>query len=147
MERMKEKFVLWFRRFFMKDFRILIPQIYGLILLFGFVLTLLYAAFPSLTICSNLFGDNFCTPAGIYLGLMASLPGYVIAGNLLTSFNTLPAGVSFFVVILSSALVYFVIGALIDRLRKSSISKPAVLIIISILILLILLTFLLVRLM
>jgi len=131
----------------MKDFRILIPQIYGLILLFGFVLTLLYAAFPSLTICSNLFGDNFCTPAGIYLGLMASLPGYVIAGNLLTSFNTLPAGVSFFVVILSSALVYFVIGALIDRLRKSSISKPAVLIIISILILLILLTFLLVRLM
>ena len=131
----------------MKDFRILIPQIYGLILLFGFVLTLLYAAFPSLTICSNLFGDNFCTPAGIYLGLMASLPGYVIAGNLLTSFNTLPAGVSFFVVILSSALVYFVIGALIDRLRKSSISKPAVLKIISILILLILLTFLLVRLM
>ena len=135
------------RNFFKKDFKFLLPQLYILILIFGLILTLLYAVFPSLAICSSLFGDNFCTPAGIFIGLTASLPGYLIAGNLLSFFNSLPTGVSFLIVLLTSVLVYYFIGKLIDRARKKSISKTVAIIIASIIILLILLSFLLVKIM
>lgn len=147
MESMKEKLVLWFRRFFKKDFKLLLPQIYALVLLFGFILTLLYAAFPSLSICSSFFGEEFCTPAGIYIGLMASLPGYVVAGNLLSSFNELPSGLSFMAVIVTSALFYYLLGMLIDKARKKTTSKPVIVIISLFLLLLTFLVLLLVQLM
>lgn len=144
---MKEKLALRLRSFFRKDSKILLPKIYLVILAFGFILTLLYAAFPGLTICSSFFGEEFCTPAGIYLGLMASLPGYVIAGNLLSSFNELPAVISFITVILTSGLFYFLLGLLIDKVRFKKFSKLAILIISALVILLIILIILLVRLM
>lgn len=150
MESMKErleKLVLWLRRFFKKDFRILFPRIYFSVIIFGFILTLLYAAIPSLIICSSFFGEEFCTPAGIYLGLMASLPGYVVAGNLLSSFNELPSVLSFLAVIATSGIFYYFLGVLIDKARKKKFTKTGLIIISTFVALLIFLILLLVRLM
>lgn len=142
-----EKIATWLKIFVRKDKRILFIQIYIIILLIAFILTLLYAAFPSFIVCSNFFGEEFCTPAGIYIGLMASLPGYVVAGNLLSSFNELPSVLSFLAVIVTSLLFYYLLGILIDKARKKKFTKTGLIIISTFVALLIFLILLLVRLM
>jgi hypothetical protein len=141
------KIVLWLKKFFKKDTRILLLQIYIIVLLVGFILTLLFAAFPSLIVCNNIFGEEFCTPTGLYLGLLASLPGYVIAGNLLASFNQLPTALSFIIVISTSGIFYFLLGFLIDKARKKKFTKELLIILSSFIILIISVILLLVRLM
>ena len=123
------KLITWIKKFVKKDFRVLFIQIYAIILLIAFILTLLFAAFPSLIVCSNFFGEEFCTPTGLYLGLLASLPGYVVAGNILSSFNEIPAGLSFIIVIATSGLFYFLLGLLIDKARFKKFKKSEIIII------------------
>ena len=109
--------------FFKKDFRILLPQLYIIVLIAGFILTLLYAVFPQLVICTQLLGQDYCTPVGIYVGLFASLPGYLIAGNIVPATQSLPSIISFIIVVVVSAIFYFVIGLLIDKYRERKTSK------------------------
>jgi len=123
------KLIVRIKKFFKKDFRILFIQIYLIVLLIAFILALLFAAFPSLIICSSFFGEEFCTPTGLYLGLLASLPGYVVAGNLLSSFNEIPAVLSFIIVIATSGLFYFLLGLLIDKAKNKKFKKSEIIII------------------
>lgn len=123
------KVIKFVKLYFKKDFRILLPQLYALGIIVGFVLTLLYATFPGLSFCSELFGDQFCTPAGIYLGLFISLPGYLIAGNLFSQLPTLSGSSSFLIVIVTSGIFYFLLGLLIDKFRKKTASKTGVFIV------------------
>lgn len=139
----KNKYFKKFRLFFKKDFRILLPKLYIVGLVIGFILTLLYAAFPQLVICNQLFGKEFCTPVGIYLGLFVSLPGYLIAGNVLPATQSLPSLISFIIVVVTSIFFYFIIGLLIDKYRKPTTSRIYLFILTVFVILLILLLLLL----
>lgn len=110
-------------KFFKKDFRLLLPQLYIIGIVLALVLTLLYAVFPQLIFCSQIFGDQICTPVGIYFGLVISLPGYLIAGNLVPATQSLPSLISFLIVIITSVFFYFIIGLLLDKLRKPKTSR------------------------
>ncbi|MCH7641608.1 hypothetical protein IID22_05435 [Patescibacteria group bacterium] len=101
-----------------KEFKKLLPQIYLSGLIFSFVLTLLFTIYPSLTICSGLFGDDFCTPAGLFFGVLLSLPGYLIVGNILPLLPVVPIVVSLILVLVFSGAVYYFIGLFIDKLKK-----------------------------
>lgn len=99
-------------------FKKILPLIYFIFLLLGLVLTFIYAFVHSLVICSSIFGTEFCTPTGIFLILCASLPGYLISGNMLSFISELPWAVSFAVVILASFVFYYLLGLLIDKLKE-----------------------------
>ncbi|OGM22879.1 hypothetical protein A2865_01535 [Candidatus Woesebacteria bacterium RIFCSPHIGHO2_01_FULL_39_17] len=93
--------------------KLLYIYVFGLIL--GIIMLLLYAFFPSLRLCSSIFGQQICTPAGIFLTLALSLPGYLIAGNLLSFIPELPWGISLVIVIVVSAFFYYLAGWLVDQ--------------------------------
>ena len=116
-----------FKKFFKKDFKLLLPQLYVVILVVGVVLLLLFTIFPSLQVCSNIFGDKFCTPAGLFLVMLASIPGYIIVGNLVTALPNvaIPIIFSLLLVVVVSLAIYFGLGYLID-LSKGRIKSKAV---------------------
>lgn len=134
------------KKFFKKDFRVLFPQLYIIGILVGFVLTLLFAVFPQLVMCSQIFGDQLCTPTGIFVGLFVSLPGYLIAGNLFSILPALSVGVSFVIVIITSIAFYYLLGLLLDKIRQKSTSKSSLFIVASFIVLLLFLLFLLAQL-
>lgn len=105
-----------------KRYRWLLPFIYILILFLGLLLSLFYIKFPSLVVCSKLFGQEFCTPAGIYLILIISIPGYFIVGNLLPFLVGVGWLASFILVIFSSCLFYYFLGLAGERFQKASYS-------------------------
>lgn len=111
------------KRFFKKDLKILFPQLYFLGLIVSLVVTLLFAIYPSLTICSSIFGEEFCTPTGLFMGMIISIPGYLIVGNVLSFFPAIPLVASLFLVLVVTALLYFLAGLLIDKLLKAKRNK------------------------
>ena len=129
------------KKFFKKDFRILIPQIYLFGLLIGFIFTLLYATFPQLIVCSDLLGYEFCTPIGVFIALIINFPGYIISGNIFTRLANVPWLLSLFAVILISLVFYFLVGLSIDKYRKGTYKQRVVVCVIAIFV--VLLTFLL----
>lgn len=147
METHTKSFITWLRNFFKKDTRVVLIQLYLFVIVFGFVLTLLYAAYPSLLTCSKFFGDEFCTPTGIFVGLLASIPGYVVAGNVLSSFNQLPGWLSLTIVIATSVFFYYLIGLVIDKLRRGKLSLAEKIVIVAFIILVVFVILFLVRLM
>lgn len=109
-----------FKKFFKKDFRLLLPQLYLLGLLTGFIFTLLYATFPKLVICSDFLGYQFCTPTGVFIALIINFPGYIISGNIFRRLPKVPWLLSLFTVILTSLVFYYLVGILIDKYRKGT---------------------------
>lgn len=103
-------------------FKKIVPLIYLITLVIGIVLTFIYTFIHSFVTCSSLFGTDFCTPTGIFVVLFASLPGYIISGNLLSFIKDIPSSVSFAVVILTSIVFYFLLGLLIDKFRSRKMS-------------------------
>ncbi len=108
------------KRFKGVGFRKILPLIYLLLLLLGLVLTIIYAFVHSFVICSSLFGTNFCTPTGIYIALLASIPGYIISGNILYYIGEIPWLISFIVVIITSLVFYYLVGLIIDKYKSKS---------------------------
>src|SRR3972149_2461037 len=102
------------KRPFPKEFKKLLPVLYIICLILGILLTLVYAFVPKFVVCSALFGQQFCTPAGIFLALLVSLPGYLFAGNLLPFIKELPWLASFIVIIVFSGIFYHFIGLFLD---------------------------------
>lgn len=99
-----------------------LPLIYLFLILLGFVLTIVYAFVPSFVACSSMFGRQFCTPIGIFVALIVSLPGYIIAGNVLSFIEDLHWAVSLAVVFVTSALFYYLLGLFIDNLKGKSLN-------------------------
>ena len=106
-----------FTKLFPREFKRLLPVVYIYLLILGLILTLVYAFVPEFVICSGIFGQQFCTPAGIFTALFASLPGYLFAGNFLTFISALPWFISFIVIIVVSGIFYYLIGYIIDAQR------------------------------
>jgi len=106
-------------KFFKKDLRKLIPQLYLIGLFLSFILVLLYATFPSLVICSSFLGREFCTQAGIFTGLILSIPGYLVAGNVLSGIGEFPWFVSLLIVFITSLVFYYLLGLYIDKFKKA----------------------------
>ena len=127
-----------------RNFKKLLPVTYIFFVAFGLVLTgIHYAFFPRLAICSSFFGESFCTPAGIFIAIIASLPGYLIAGNILKFTTELPGYVSFVLVFLTSYGFYYLLGLVIERqkgkpLTLSGITKVTILLVFIFLVLLVL---------
>jgi len=96
--------------------------VYVSVLVIGIILTIAYVFFHDLTVCSSLFGESFCTPLGIFIALTASLPGYIIVGNILKFFPELPWVVSLVIVTVVSGAFYFFLGTFIDRLKTKKIT-------------------------
>jgi len=107
-----------------RDFSILLPSFYILILVFGFFLTILFYVFPSLVACTTYLGKEFCTPTGVYLSFMSSVPGYFILGTLLGDYiNKIPLAISFFFVVGISILVYFFLGLFVQKVKSGELLK------------------------
>ena len=105
-----------------KPFFKIIPSLYFIGLGVGLVFTLIYAFIPNFVTCSSLFGQKICTPTGIFLALIMSLPGYIIAGNLIAFFPEPPWILSLIIVIAVSAAFYYIVGWLIDKIVKRKLS-------------------------
>ena len=109
----------------------------------GIILYLAYAFGPFLVTCSTLSKTDFCTPTGIFIMLAFSFPGYLAVGEIFNNFPRIPWGISFLIVILASAYIYYLVGLLVYKIKvreiKSYIKTPNF--IISILIFLIILFF------
>ena len=107
-----------------RDLSILVPGLYLFILLFGFLLTMLFYAFPSLVTCSEFLGREFCTPTGVYLSFMASVPGYFVVGNIIGDYiSKIPIAISFIFVVGVSILVYFFLGVFLQKVKNGEILK------------------------
>ena len=96
---------------------------------------LLFTLYPSLETCSSLLGDYFCTPTGLFLAMVASIPGYLLVGNIVTYLPTLPVWVSLILVFIVTTIIYFAFGLLIDKLFSEKKSKVTAFIIVSFIIL------------
>lgn len=127
-----------------KELKKLLPNLYIFFVVSGLVLTgIHYSFYPGLTTCSSFFGEEFCTPTGIFVAILVSLPGYVITGNILKFASELPGYVSFVIVFLSSWAFYYLVGIGIDRQRGkpitvSTVSKIVVIVVFMVLVLLVL---------
>jgi hypothetical protein len=104
--------------FFKKDYHILLPQIYFIVLVAGFLLGLLYAFFPFLVTCLTVFGSRVCTSVGVLTSLAVNVPGYLVIGKIFGASSSLPTIVSVILVVFVSALFYFLLGHLIDNFKK-----------------------------
>ena len=101
-----------------KEYKKLLPKLYVFGLVLGLILSLLYTIYPSLVYCTSFFGDDFCTPVGLFLAIMLSLPGYLIVGNILPFLPTIPIVVSVISVLVLAGAIYYFIGLFIDKLKK-----------------------------
>ena len=119
---LKKSKTLLLQHFKNKEIKIIFPFVYLALLVLSFILILLYAAFPKLTTCFDMFGENICTPTGIYFSILLSLPGYIVAGNILNKIPQLPIAISLFFVIVTSILIYFYLGNIIDMLREKKLA-------------------------
>lgn len=107
-----------------RDLSILLPSLYIMLLLLGFLLTVLFYAFPSLVSCSKFLGREFCTPTGVYISFMVSVPGYFVVGNIIGDYiNKIPIAISFFFVVGVSILVYFFLGIFLQKVKNGEIFK------------------------
>ena len=125
-------------RFFSRKPRVVLSLTYLLVLIFGLILSGFYPFVPGLTVCSNLFGEQFCTPTGFFIIMAASLPGYLIAGNILKLLPTVNTLLSSLLVFLVSFYFYRLLGAFIESMRdkeRSRIQKIRLLILLLFLIL------------
>ena len=115
-----------FKKFLPRNFKktFLFLYIFGLIL--GLILTLVYAFVPSLVTCTSFFAESFCTPTGIFLIIVLSLPGYLIAGNILALLPEIPWAFSLIIVVITSGAFYFLIGLLIDKKRRKKVSVSGI---------------------
>jgi len=118
----------WITNFKLKNrlskrrFRIVLPLIFLLLLVFGLILTGIYVFVPALVTCSELFAEKFCVPTGIFLALLVNFPGYFVAGNLLPILERLPWGASMAVVIVVSGIIYFLLGYFIDEQKNKKLT-------------------------
>ncbi|KKQ97769.1 MAG: hypothetical protein UT24_C0012G0081 [Candidatus Woesebacteria bacterium GW2011_GWB1_39_12] len=133
-------FTYAFTKFRKKSWRQKLLYFYITGLILGIVILALYAFIPSLIFCTPIFGQQVCTPAGILLALVLSLPGYLIAGNLLQFLPELAWGISLVVIIVVSAAFYYLSGWLIDqklekKLSTSTFSKYLILFVFAVLVL------------
>lgn len=87
-------------------------------------------------VCSNIFGEEFCTPLGVFISLIVSFPGYFIAGNILSFFPTLAWFISLIIVFVTSIASYYLLGRFFDKLRKTDSEKRLNILIVAIFILL-----------
>lgn len=104
----------------------ILPLFYFFVLILSLLLTGLYVIFPGLTLCSSIFGETICTPAGVLIALIASLPGYLIVGNILSADSTVPVVLSFTLVIVVSILFYYLAGKLLDKLKKGKLTTEEI---------------------
>lgn len=108
-----------------------LPYFYGLGLIFGLVLVFISGRVPSLNVCSRLFGEEFCTPAGVYLVLILSLPGYFVLGNLFPFLENANWILSLVLVLLTSAAFYFLLGILLDKFKKEPYEKKILILVLT----------------
>jgi uncharacterized membrane protein len=101
-----------------RSLKVLLPTIYVGGLIIGFILTLLFAAFPQLVVCSSLLGEEFCAPTGLVLFLVLSLPGYLIMGNVASLAPQLSMTVTLFFTVGLSGLIYFFLGLAVDSVVR-----------------------------
>ena len=99
---------------FPKSKKKLLPKIYFYTLFFGGLLYLLYGLFPGLRSCPAIFGETVCAPFGIYMVLIASLPGYLIVANILKFLPPIPWLISLIIVIMVSFYIYYMAGKYLD---------------------------------
>lgn len=131
------------RLFFKRGLRIVFTKLYITGLVLSLILILLFATFPSLSICNDSLGFEFCVPTGVFVGLIISIPGYLIAGNVLSKFENIHWLISLVAVIVTSYAFYYYFGLAIDRFKKvDSKGKFKVMVIFIFVILLVLLLYL-----
>ncbi|OGM60843.1 hypothetical protein A2955_02280 [Candidatus Woesebacteria bacterium RIFCSPLOWO2_01_FULL_37_19] len=122
-----------FKNLIKKRFRFIIPFAYGIGLFFGLIIAGLYPFIPSLVYCGSFFGEEFCTPFGLFFAMILTLPGYLIGGNILKFLPSPPVLASVIFVLLISFVFYFLLGVLADKMRlgfKSSEEKVKTIILI-----------------
>lgn len=105
-----------------RTWKVLLPTIYIGGLAIGFILTLLFAAFPQLVTCSSLLGEEFCAPTGLFLFVLLSLPGYLIMGNIANFVPQLPMSITLFFTVGLSGFIYFFLGLAIDSVIKKKLT-------------------------
>ena len=103
-------------------FKKVFPLIYSFILLLGIIFTFLYAFIPSFVTCSSIFGNHFCTPTGLFIALFASIPGYIISGNILYFLGEITWALSFLIIIATSFVFYYIAGLLVDNYQNKKLS-------------------------
>lgn len=101
-----------------REARVLLPLLYILVLILGFNIALFAGSSDLLTTCSGFLGEEVCTPTGIFIALVASIPGYIIAGNIFPDQLGLPWILSLIIIVVVSGLFYYLLGFGVDRLRK-----------------------------
>jgi len=100
--------------------RITFPSIYLALLTFSLVISLFYRFTPFLYICPNLLGQELCAPLGVYIALFVSYPGYLFVAYAIPGSADWRWEFSSVVVILISALFYFIVGLAVDKFKKGN---------------------------
>lgn len=114
-----------------RKFRWRLPFFYALGLILGLLLILIYGLVPSFSICSKLFGEEFCTPTGVYLIMILNLPGYFIVGNLLPFLERANWIISMALVLLTSAVFYLFVGMLLDKYRSADRDRKIIILVVT----------------
>lgn len=127
------------KKFFKRDLRIVFSRLYLIGLVVSFIMVLLFATFPLLAICNDSLGFELCVPTGVFTGLIISIPGYLIAGNILARFENIHWLVSFFSVMATSYVFYYYFGLVIDKFKKADSKGKVKVIVVSIFVVLLVL--------
>lgn len=125
-----------------RGYKVFLPLLYIFGLLFGLFLMFVSPLIQSPEVCSTLFGVEFCTPLGLYIASILSVPGYFIAGNLFPFLKNIPWYSSLFIVFVITLTLYYSVGLLIDKLKSSKSKLNLVIILIFIFLIFLLAMFL-----
>lgn len=115
---MKKKFLGLFKKAKKKGYRVFIPYIYLVLLVFSFLVSVFGTYIPALSICPAMFGTEICAPIGVYFGLIASLPGYFLVSQLMPKSDFLSWYVTLILVFTVSGFIYFLLGLFIDKYKS-----------------------------
>jgi hypothetical protein len=99
--------------------RRVIPFLYLVLILLGVVLSIIGSLSGTLEVCLKMFGNEICAPLGVYIILIASIPGYLIVGNLLPFLSEIQWFYSMILVVIISFIFYFLSGYSIDKFRRA----------------------------
>lgn len=124
------------KRIKIKSFKKLLVLLYLIVMFIGLILSGLFIFIPKLYSCGKLMGLDYCTPTGVLTMMGASIPGYLIGGNLIKFLPKITMVESILLVFVVSLIFYYFTGWVIDKARKHELEPVKTIVISSLIILL-----------
>lgn len=118
----------------------LLPRLYIKLFIFGLILVgLNFSYLPNLTYCADMFGGDLCSPIGIYLIALISIPGYLVVNAIFPNAAQGNDSLYSLIVFVTSLLIYSILGYFFSKKKEVKIKSAGIIYLIFLILLFLLL--------